>query len=126
MSSVNKVLLLGRLGKDPDIRYTPSGNACATFSIATDYKYKDKDGERQTKTEWHRIKAWGKLAEIMGEYLKKGSQVYLEGRIEYGSYTDKNDLTRYTTDIIATEMQMLGSRSGEDPSGPIEDDSLPF
>ena len=110
---VNKVILLGNLGNDPDVKYTQGGMAITTLSIATTSVRKDKDGNQQEKTEWHRVKLFGKLGEIAGEYLKKGRQVYIEGRIEYGSY-EKDGVKQCTTDVIADEMQMLGGgESGE-------------
>ena len=105
---VNKVILLGNLGNDPDVKYTQGGMAIASLSVATTYARKDKDGQLQEKTEWHRVKLFGKTAEVAGEYLKKGRQVYIEGRIEYGKYTDKDGNEKYTTDIIGEDMQMLG------------------
>ena len=110
MASVNKVTILGNLGKDPEIRYTPSNMAIATVSIATTYKAKDREPE----TEWHRVVFFGRQAEVAGEYLKKGSSVYVEGRLRTQKWTDKNGLERYTTEIIAESMQMLGGKtSGE-------------
>lgn len=110
---VNKVILLGNLGNDPDVKYTQGGMAITTLSLATTSVRKDRDGNQQEKTEWHRVKLFGKLGEIAGEYLKKGRQVYIEGRLEYGSY-DKDGVKHYTTDIVADEMQMLGGGgSGE-------------
>ncbi|PNS09424.1 single-stranded DNA-binding protein [Solilutibacter silvestris] len=106
---INKVILVGNLGNDPDIKYTQGGMAICTLSIATTTVRKDKDGNQQEKTEWHRVKLFGKLGEIAGEYLKKGREVYVEGRIEYGSY-EKDGVKHYTTDIVADEMQMLGGR----------------
>ena len=118
MASVNKVILIGNLGADPETRYLPSGDAVTNIRIATSEKWKDKGGEQQEHTEWHRIAFFGKLAEIAGEYLKKGSQVYVEGRLETRKWQDKEGKDRYTTEIIADRMQMLGSRSGQgDPSG---------
>lgn len=107
---VNKVILLGNLGNDPDVKYTQGGMAITTISLATTSSRKDRDGNQQEKTEWHRVKLFGKLGEIAGEYLRKGAQVYIEGRLSYGSY-DKDGVTHYTTDILADEMQMLGGRS---------------
>ena len=108
--SVNKWIGIGNLGKDPEVSYTQSGSAVAKFSIATSEKWADKSsGEKKEKTEWHRITAFGKLGEICGEFLKSGKQVYIEGRLQYGSY-EKDGITRYTTDIIASQMQMLGGR----------------
>ena len=108
--SVNKVILVGRLGKDPETRFTSGGQAVATFNMATDSSYKDRNGERQKRTEWHRIKAWGKLAEIVQQYLKKGSLIFIEGRIETREWQDKEGVKRYTTEIVANEMRMLGGR----------------
>lgn len=104
---VNKVILIGNLGNDPDVKYTQGGTAVTTLSVATTSVRKDRDGNPQEKTEWHRVKLFGKLGEIAGEYLKKGRSVYIEGRLEYGSY-EKDGVKHYTTDIIADEMQMLG------------------
>ena len=115
--SVNKVILVGRLGRDPETRFTGGGQAVANFTIATDYSYKDKNGERQKRTEWHRIVAWRKLAEIIQQYLKKGSLVYIEGRIETREWQDKEGQKRYTTEIIANEMKMLGSKGDGAGSG---------
>ncbi len=117
MASVNKVILLGNLGRDPEVRYAPSGAAVCNVSIATTRQWKDKSGERKEETEWHRVVFYDRLAEIAGEYLKKGRPVYVEGRLKYGKYTDKDGVERYTTDIIATEMQLLGSRDGGDDEG---------
>jgi len=111
---VNKVILVGNLGADPETRYTANGGAITTIRIATSESWNDKaTGQKTEKTEWHRIKFFGKLAEIAGEYLKKGRQVYVEGRLETGKYTDKEGIERFTTDIIANEMQMLGGPGGE-------------
>jgi single-strand DNA-binding protein len=109
--SVNKVILVGRLGRDPETRYTGSGQAVANFTLATDSAYKDRAGERQKRTEWHRIVAWGKLAEICQQYLKKGAQVYIEGRLQTREWEDKSGQKRSTTEIVASDMRMLGSRS---------------
>ena len=106
---INKVILVGNLGNDPDTKYTQGGMAITTLSIATTTVRKDRDGNQQEKTEWHRVKLFGKLGEIAGEYLKKGREVYIEGRIEYGSF-EKDGVKHYTTDIIGDEMQMLGGR----------------
>ena len=114
---VNKVILLGNLGNDPDVKYTQGGMAIATLSVATTYSRKDKDGNFQEKTEWHRVKLFGKTAEVAGEYLKKGSQVYVEGRISYSESTGDDGQKRYFTDIIAEEMQMLGGRGEGGGSG---------
>src|SRR5687768_9111078 len=104
---INKVILVGNLGNDPETKYTQGGMAITTLSLATTSVRKDKDGNQQEKTEWHRVKLFGKTAEVAGEYLRKGRQVYIEGRIEYGSY-EKDGVKHYTTDIIADDMQMLG------------------
>lgn len=112
---VNKVILLGNLGSDPEVKYTQSGMAITSLSLATTNVRKDKEGNQQEKTEWHRVKLFGKTAEVAGEYLKKGRQVYIEGRIEYGSY-EKDGVKHYTTDIIGDEMQMLGG-GGEGGGG---------
>ncbi len=110
---VNKAIILGSLGQDPDIRYTAGGAAVANISIATNEQWKDKEsGEMQERTEWHRVVFFGRLAEIVGEYLRKGSQVYVEGRIQTRKWQDKEGQDRYTTEIVASEMQMLGSKSG--------------
>lgn len=112
MASVNKVILIGNLGKDPETRYLPSGDAVANFSIATTEKFKDKSGTMQEHTEWHRISFFGRQAEIAGEYLKKGSPVYIEGRIRTRKWQDKEGQERYTTEIVGDRMQLLGSRGG--------------
>ena len=109
--SVNKVILVGRLGRDPETRYTGGGQAVANFSMATDESYKDKNGERQKRTEWHRITAWGKLAEICQQYLKKGTMVYIEGRIQSREWQDKEGQKRTSFDIVANTMKMLSSRA---------------
>jgi len=139
MAGVNKVILVGRLGRDPEVRYTPNGVAIANFSIATSEEWKDKDtGEKQERTEWHRIVAWRRLGEICGEYLHKGSQVYIEGRLQTREWEDRDGNKRYTTEVVAQNMQMLGkpSREGraesqeerypdEEPIS-IPDDDIPF
>jgi single-strand DNA-binding protein len=113
MASVNKVIIVGNLGRDPEIRYMPSGDAIANIAVATSYKSKDKNtGEQKELTEWHRISFFGRLAEIVGQYLKKGSSVYVEGRLQTRKYTDKDGVEKYATDIIAETMQMLGGRQG--------------
>ncbi|MDX2476898.1 MAG: single-stranded DNA-binding protein [Gammaproteobacteria bacterium] len=110
---VNKVILVGNLGKDPEVRYSPKGSAMANVTIATAESWKDKQsGEKQEKTEWHRVVFFNRLAEIVGEYLKKGSQVYIEGRLQTRKWQGQDGQDRYTTEIVANEMQMLGSRSG--------------
>ena len=113
---VNKVILVGNLGNDPDVKYTQGGMAITTLSVATTSVRKDRDGNQQEKTEWHRVKLFGKLGEIAGEYLKKGRSVYIEGRLEYGSY-EKDGIKHYTTDIVADEMQMLGGGDGGQRGG---------
>jgi single-strand DNA-binding protein len=113
MASVNKVIIVGNLGKDPETRFLPDGKAVCGFSVATTDTWKDKaTGEKKEATEWHRISTFGRLAEICGEYLKKGSQVYIEGRLRTRKWQDKEGQDRYTTEIVADAMQMLGSRSG--------------
>ncbi|WP_244789471.1 single-stranded DNA-binding protein [Cupriavidus pauculus] len=113
MASVNKVILVGNLGADPEVRYMPSGDAVANIRIATTDRYKDKQsGEFKEATEWHRIAFFGKLAEIVGQYLKKGSSVYIEGRIRTRKWQDQSGQDRYSTEIVADQMQMLGSRQG--------------
>ena len=109
---INKVILVGNLGNDPEVRYSQSGSALTTISVATSESWKDKDGNMQERTEWHRVKFFGRLAEIAGEYLKKGGQVYIEGRLRTEKYTDKAGIEKYSTDIIADEMQMLGGKPG--------------
>jgi len=144
MAGINKVIIVGHLGKDPEVRYTPSGSAVANFSVATTETWKDKTtGEKKERTEWHRIVAWDKLGEICGEYLSKGRQVYVEGKLQTRSYDDKEGVKRYTTEIIATDVQFLGSResgggrpnnTGASPRDmaaarggpPPEDDDIPF
>lgn len=114
MSGLNKVLLIGRLGKDPEVRYTNGGTAVAKFDLATDESYKDKDGKKQTKTEWHRCICFGKLGEVIGEYLKKGKQVYVEGKLQTRSWEDKEGVKRYTTEVNINNMVMLGDSQGKD------------
>ncbi len=145
MSSVNKVILVGRLGRDPEVRSTPSGTTVAKFSIATDEKFTDKSGERQERTEWHNIVAWAKLAEICGQYLKKGKLVYIEGSLRTDSWDDKETgQKKYRTEIVARDMRMLDKQGDENSgggggsyasnsrsssaSGPdiVEDDDVPF
>ena len=144
--SLNKVILIGRLGRDPETRYMPNGDAVCNFSVATDESWKDQSGKRQTRTEWHAITMYRKLAEIAGQYLKKGSQVYLEGKIQSRKYTDKNGVERTTYEIVCHEMKMLGggNDSGQQnaqhtppappsrqapavPAQPVDDiDGIPF
>lgn len=142
MASLNKVMLIGNLGKDPEVRYTASGTAVAGFSIATSEKFKGKDGEWQERTEWHNITLWGRLAEIAGEYLAKGKTVYIEGRLQTRKWQDRDGKDRYTTEIVGEKMQMLsgkgeggGGRQGGRPAGdapsyeePVfnPDDDIPF
>jgi single-strand DNA-binding protein len=144
MAGINKVIIVGHLGKDPEVRYTPSGSAVANFSVATSETWKDKTtGEKKERTEWHRIVAWDKLGEICGEYLSKGRQVYVEGRLQTRSYDDKEGVKRYTTEIVATDVQFLGPKDsgGSRPSSsggapprdtgagqgpPAGDDDIPF
>ena len=113
MASVNKVILIGNLGRDPEVRYAPSGSAIANVTLATTRSWKDKtSGEKVEETEWHRIVFYDRLAEIAGEYLKKGKQVYIEGRLKTRKWTDKEGVEKYTTEVIASDMTMLGSREG--------------
>lgn len=113
MASINKVIIVGNLGRDPETRYTTGGDPIANLAIATSDRWKDKaTGEQREATEWHRVSAFGRLAEIMGQYLKKGSQVYIEGRLRTRKYTDKDGVDRWTTEIVADQMQMLGGRQG--------------
>jgi single-strand DNA-binding protein len=143
MAGINKAILIGRLGADPEVRYTPSGVAVANFNIATSEEWKDKDtGEKKERTEWHRIVVWSKLGELCGEYLSKGRQVYIEGRIQTRSWDDRDGNKRYTTEIVATDVQFLGGRdagpeskavggaaASDFASSPIqapEDDDIPF
>jgi len=112
MASVNSVTLIGNLGRDPEMRYLPSGEAVATFSIATTEQWKDKGGNKQERTDWHRIEFIGRMAEVCGEYLKKGASVYVEGRIQYDKWTDKEGVEKSMTKIRGERMQMLGGRGG--------------
>ena len=115
--SVNKVILVGRLGRDPETRYMPSGDAITNFSIATDEQWRDRNGERQTRAEWHNITLFGKLGEIASQYLRKGSQVFIEGKIQSRKYTDKDGIERMAYNIIGNEMKMLGNRNDGSDSG---------
>ena len=128
MAGVNKAILIGRLGRDPEVKYTPSGTAVANFSIATSEEWKDKDtGEKQERTEWHRIVAWKRLAEICGEYLSKGSLVHVEGKLQTREWEDKDGNKRYTTEIVAQNMQMLDGKVQENQPEPVrDDDKIPF
>lgn len=136
---LNKATIIGNLGADPEVRYTPSGKQTSTFSVATTEKWKGKDGQVQESTEWHRVVTWSRLAEICAEYLTKGSRVYIEGRIQTRKWTDSNGVDRYTTEIIAREMKMLSSNNGggstsggndnphEEPPAPdMSGDDVPF
>ena len=116
MSGVNKVILIGNLGGDPTVRFTPTGTAVANFNIATTERFTNKSGEKEERTEWHRIVAWGKLAEICQQYLKKGKQVYIEGRLQTRQWEDQQGQKRTSTEIVANNMQMLG-RAGDAPVG---------
>lgn len=129
--SVNKVILVGNLGQDPELRYTQNGKAVANFSIATSENWKDKDGNKQEETEWHRIVVWGKQAESCEKYLSKGRQVYVEGRIKTNKWQDDDGNDRYSTEIVANTVQFLsGSSSGgggtNDPAPVSDDDEIPF
>ena len=112
MASVNKVILIGNLGRDPETRYTTGGDAVTTLNIATSETWKDKAGEKQERTEWHRVVLFGRQAEIAGEYLKKGRSVYIEGRLQTRKYTDKEGVEKYATEVVGDRMQLLGSREG--------------
>jgi len=140
MASINKAILIGNLGKDPELRYTPSGQAVASFSIATTRKWRDKEGQSQEQTEWHNIIVWGKQAENANEYLQKGRSVYIEGRIQNRSYEDKDGNKRYISEVVAQTVQSLGSKgdksnateqsqkppSDTPPEVSSDDDDLPF
>jgi len=115
MASVNKAIIVGNLGRDPEMRYTQNNTPVATFSVATTDQWTDKNGERQERTEWHRVVAWARLAEICGQYLQKGKQVYIEGRLQTREWEDQTGNKRYTTEIVANTMQMLG-RAGDMPA----------
>jgi single-strand DNA-binding protein len=119
MASVNKVIIVGNLGKDPDVRYATNGNCITNITVATTESWKDKDsGEKKEATEWHKVAFFGKLADIAGKYLKKGSQVYLEGALKTRKWTDKDGQERYTTEVIASEMKMLGGKPQANESQP--------
>jgi single-strand DNA-binding protein len=123
MASVNKVIVLGNLGRDPEVRYTPSGSAVCNLRIATTRNWKNKEsGEKMEETEWHSVVLYDRQAEIAGEYLKKGRPVYIEGRLKTRKWTDKEGLERYTTEIVADSMQLLGGREGGGGGGGAEDD----
>ncbi|MDZ7291317.1 MAG: single-stranded DNA-binding protein [candidate division KSB1 bacterium] len=124
---LNKVMLIGHLGGDPELKYTPGGQAVATFSVATNEVYKDKEGNPQERAEWHRIVAWNRLAEVAAEYLKKGQQVYVEGRLQTRSWNDKDGVKRYITEIVANTFQFLGRKAegaGVAPEIPVPTDDL--
>lgn len=141
MASVNKVILIGNLGSDPDVRYTPSGTAVANFNIATNESWTNKEGTREERTEWHRIVCWNRTAELCGEYLSKGRTVYIEGRLQTREWEDKEGQKRYTTEVVAQSVKFLGGRNGGGkdtpksasaapkeegaPAVPVEDD-IPF
>ena len=120
MSSLNKVLLIGNLGSDPETRFTPSGAQVANFSLATSESWNDKDGQRQERTEWHRIVLWRRLAEIAGQYLKKGSKVYIEGKLQTRSWEDQQGQKRQTTEIVASTMKMLGAERADEAAEAAE------
>ena len=119
MKGVNKAVIIGSLGNDPELRASKDGNACCNFNVATNEEWRDKNGEKQSRTEWHRIVTWGKLAEICGQYLTKGSSVYLEGKIQTRKWQNKEGVDQYTTEIVAGEMQMLGSKGDKPDSKPV-------
>lgn len=141
MAAVNKAILIGNLGADPELRYTANGTAVASFNIATTERFKDRNGEQQERTEWHSIVCWGRMGELANEYLRKGRSVYIEGRIQTRNYEDKDGIKRYKTEIVAQQMQFLGGRGPEgtpegapgvssaaapEPEIPADDDDLPF
>ena len=143
MASVNKVILIGNLGADPELRYTATGTAVANFNIATKDSWTGKDGNKEERTEWHRVVAWARLGEICGEYLVKGKQVYIEGKLRTRSWEDRDGNKRYTTEVLAQTMQMLGSAGDRSPSerdmggkefgggepqggGPFPEEDIPF
>lgn len=123
MSGINKAIIIGRLGADPEVRQVSSGNSVATLSVATSEKWTDRDGQAQERTEWHRVIAWGKLAEICGKFLAKGRQVYVEGRIQTRQWEDSQGQKRYTTEIVANTVQFLGSQQGARPDNYDNNDS---
>lgn len=140
MAGINKVILVGRLGRDPEVRYTADGTAVANFTMATSKEWKDKQtGEKKERTEWHKVVAWRRLGEICGEYLSKGKQVYIEGSLQTREWQDQDGNRRWTTEIVASEMQMLGApgdapsyndspapTNREVPGGPSTEDDIPF
>lgn len=129
--TVNKVYLVGRLGADPQLRYTPSGKAAVSFNLATNASWRNQEGEKQERTDWHRITAWGKLAEVIGEWLRKGSLVHIEGSLQTRKY-EKDGEDRYITEVVARDMEMLGGKqessgnAAPEESGPEAEDDLPF
>ena len=125
MASVNKAILIGNLGKDPEVRYMPGGEAVANITLATTDTWKDKSGTKQEKTEWHRVSFFGRQAEVVGEYLKKGSQIYVEGRIQTRKWQDKDGQDRYTTEIVADRMQMIGGKSSGGSSFEVIEEHQP-
>jgi single-strand DNA-binding protein len=137
-TGVNKVILVGNLGADPEVRFSQGGQAVCNFRMATSESWKDKDGAQKERTEWHRIVVWGKLAELCGEYLKKGRQAYVDGRLQTREWTDKENRKQYTTEVVANSVVFLGGEKGgrggheearstdPAPPGPIDDDSIPF
>ena len=125
MSGVNRAILIGRLGRDPELKFTPAGKAVTNFTMATSENWKDDSGERQERTEWHRIVIWGKLAEVAAKYLTKGSQIYIEGKMQTREWTDKDGQKKYTTEIVANNMTMLDGRgdNSEKPNNPEKPES---
>lgn len=133
MASVNKVIIIGNTGKDPDVRFLPSGEAVATLSVATTEKFKDKSGESKEATEWHRIVFFGRQAEICQEWVRKGQTIYVEGKLQTRKWTDKDGVEKYSTEIRGERMQMIGGKPKEEPApkkaskpDPFDDDSIPF
>lgn len=124
-SGINKVILIGRLGQDPEVRYTSNGGAVANFSLATNESWTDKAGQKQERTEWHKIVVWGKLAELCGQYLQKGGQAFVEGRLQTRDWTDKEGNKRYTTEIVAQNIQFLGSKDRGQTSTSVGDFAAP-
>jgi single-strand DNA-binding protein len=124
-SGVNKVIIIGRLGNDPEVRYTSGGGAVANFNLATNESWTDKSGQRQERTEWHKIVVWGKVAELCGQYLSKGRQAFVEGRLQTRDWTDKEGNKRYTTEIVAQNVQFLGGPGGERAAGAGSDFAPP-
>ena len=124
--SVNKVILVGRLGQNPEVRYTPSGAAVANFSVATNENWTDKQGQKQERTEWHRVVVWGKLAELCNQYLSKGRQVYLEGRLQTREWEDKTGVKKYTTEVHAQTVQFLGGQAGAGEGRPSRGQAQEF